>query len=163
MRITDRIGTAQYSKDLSETPAAEIADIDIIRACGMVGVSMPLGVSLWRLKVSGDAREFPHVIEGLVELLLRKGINEGESVRLVNRVLKHHLDDLCKLCSGRGYNLIPGTPVLSDNLCIGCGGQGRVRMINPDETAEWLLEQIARMEQEVAAAIMRKLSRDLDF
>ena len=49
MKIKERIGTAQSSSNLSESQITEIADIDVIRACGMVGVTMPLGLSLWRL------------------------------------------------------------------------------------------------------------------
>ena len=163
MKIKERIGTAQSSSNLSESQITEIADIDVIRACGMVGVTMPLGLSLWRLKVSGDSREFHHVIDGLVDLLLRKGISEDESIKHVKKVLKHYLDDLCKICSGRGYETIPNTPVLSDTLCIGCSGTGRLLLRDPDMTENWLLEQIARMEREVSAAIMRKLSQEIDL
>lgn len=163
MTVKERIGTAQYSKDLGEAPSGELGDIDIIRATGMVGVSMPLGVSLWRLKVSGDAREFPKVIEGLAEMLARRRPMDIDTVKLVNQVLRHHLDDLCHACHGRGFEVVPNTPMLSDVACTSCQGQGRLQMQNADESAFWLLEQIARMEREVASAIMRKLAREMDF
>ena len=163
MRIKERIGPAQYSKDLGEVPPGEIGDIDIIRACGMVGVSMPLGVSLWRLKVSGDTREYPSVIEGLVALLMRRGAVELEAVKLVNIVLRHYMNDLCQPCKGRGYELFVGAPVLSDRLCSVCAGQGRISLSETDDSAAWLLDQIARLEREVASAIMKKLARELEF
>lgn len=162
MTMKERIGTAQYSRDLSDHPDGELGDVDIIRACGMVGVSMPLGVSLWRLKVSGDRQEYPRVVEGLIELVHKRGFT-GDALVLVHRVLRHHLDDVCRTCHGRGYELVEGTPMLSDELCLACGGTGRRRLEDADEMATWVQEQIARLEREVATAIMKKLAREIDF
>lgn len=162
MVMKERIGTAQYSRDLGEVPVEELGDVDIIRACGMVGVAMPLGVSLWRLKVSGDRSEYGPVVHGLAELLGKRGF-EVDAVDVVGRVLQHHLDDLCRPCLGRGYEVVPGTPMLSDVMCPHCGGTGRRKLESADEAAQWVVETIARLEREVASAIMKKLAREIDF
>jgi hypothetical protein len=163
MKIRERIGTVDFSRNLGEARADEISDVDVVRACGMVGMAMPLGMSLWRLKVSGDTREYPRVIEGLVELVSGRGVAASAAVRLVNEVLAHHLDDMCKPCDGRGHDVVPGTPMLSDVACVFCDGQGRVQLKSEEPRAHWLLEQIARMEREVAAAVMRKLASEMEF
>lgn len=158
----ERITRAQTSKNLSEVNLEEIGDIDIVRACGMVGQSMPVGVSLWRLKYAGDSREFSRVVGALAELLDGKGWGV-DAAEETFRVVRHWLDDVCHACHGRGYETVPGTPMLSDVLCGECGGTGRSQLHEASEPARWLQETIARMEREVAAAIMRKLATDLDL
>jgi hypothetical protein len=167
MRTTrERISSAQDSANLGESPIDELADIDIIRACGMVGAKFPLGVSLWRLKYSGDSREFRSSLDGLVLLFERRWPGNTDALDIVDTVvavLKHWLDDVCHACHGRGYEMVPGAPVLSEKQCGVCNGEGRVKLPRTDEPAQWLLEQIARMEREVAGAIMRKLAADMEL
>ena len=162
MTSRERISRAQTSSHLQEADENEVGDIDIIRACGMVGAGMPLGASLWRLKFSGDTRELASVLDGLLTLTAMRfaGI---DTLKTVQMVVKHWLDDVCKPCHGRGYEIVPGTPILSEVECGVCKGQGRVKLAEPDEAALWLIESISRMERGVAAAIMKKLNAELDF
>lgn len=164
MKVKERISSAQTSKNLGEVNIEEVGDIDIVRACGMVGQAMPVGVALWRLKYSGDAREFGHVMEGLMELASKRPWAAQVDVQdTVYRVVKHWLDDVCHPCLGRGYETVQGTPMLSDVPCSVCGGTGRSKLPEADEAALWVQETIARMEREVAGAIMRKLATELDL
>lgn len=165
MSITtkERITSAQTSKNLGEVNLEEIGDIDIVRACGMVGQHMPIGVSLWRLKYAGDSREFGKVVAGLAELMGKRGWQGVDCTQVVNRVIKHWLDDVCHACHGRGYETVPGTPMLSDKVCMACEGSGRSKLAHANEPALWVQETVARMEREVAAAIMKKLAAELDL
>lgn len=163
MKTRERISSAQDSANLGEAPMDELADIDIIRACGMVGAKMPLGVSMWRLKYSGDSREFRTCLDGLVLLFERRWPEHADAVNTTVAVMKHWLDDVCHACHGRGYETVPGAPVLSEKQCGVCNGEGRLKLPRADEPAEWLQEQIARMEREVAGAIMRKLAADMEL
>lgn len=144
---------AQYTDDLSERPPEELGDVDIVRACGMAGQSNPLGLSLWRWRYGGDNREVVVVARGLVEL--------GYSIELVSRVLKHLAHDTCPHCRGRGYQLLPGVPVLSDVQCVHCDGTGKTPLAG--EAERDLMEAIARMEREIASAIMKRLATQLDL
>lgn len=163
MTVRERISSAQGSDNLGEVQMDELGDIDIIRACGMVGAKMPLAVSLWRLKYSGDSREFRSVLDGLTLLMERHKWPEGtDSVGTVVAVVKHWLDDVCHACNGRGYELVIGAPVLSEKQCEVCAGEGRLKLPRTDEPAQWLAERISKMEREVAAAIMKKLAADID-
>lgn len=160
----ERITSAQSSKNLGEVNLEDVGDIDIVRACGMVGQTMPVGVALWRLKYAGDAREFGRVVQGLIEVMSKRAWKGEVNVpRVVNRVVRHWLNDVCHSCHGRGYETVPDTPVLSDIPCRACGGTGRSPLPEPDAPAEWLQDAIAAMEREVAAAIMKKLATELDF
>jgi len=162
MSLNEKISTAQTSDNLREVPAEDIGDVDIIRACGMVGVQMPLGLALWRLKYSAAHREFPTVVDGLLTMVLSR-FHNADGLKTTHKVIRHWLDDVCKPCSGRGYSVIPGTPVLDQRQCEHCDGQGRVKLPEPDAASLWLLDEIARMEREVAAAISRKLNSRLDL
>jgi len=153
MTARERIGTAQYTDDLGEVGIEEVGDVDIIRACGAAGQSNPLGLSIWRWRYGGDQKEVFHVARGLIE--------QGHEVGLVYRVLTHLSNDVCKHCEGRGYLMLPGVPVLSDELCLHCQGTGR-RPLEGDAERD-LQEKIARLEREIAAAIMRKLAREMGF
>ena len=159
----ERISSAQDSANLGESAIDELADIDIIRACGMVGAKFPLGVSLWRLQYSGDSREFRACLDGLVEMFGRRWPEHADGSDAVVEVVKHWLDDVCHTCNGRGYEMVPGAPVLSEKPCHVCGGEGRLKLPRSDEPALWLQEQIGRMEREVAGAIMRKLAADMEL
>jgi len=143
----ERLTKAQVSKNLSEVPVNEIGDIDLVRACGMAGASNPLGLAIWRWRYAGDTREVFHIAEALVEM--------GNSPLVVYNVMHHLAKDVCTVCHGRG------APVLSDEICLDCKGAGRKELKGEAETK--LAAAITRMEQEIAAAIMKKLARQIEF
>lgn len=153
MTSRERIGTAQYTDDLGEVGLEEIGDVDIVRACGAAGQRHPLGLSIWRWRYGGIQKEIFHVAQGLIDL--------GHDRQLVARVLAHMADDVCKPCGGRGYEVVPDTPMLSDVICPHCRGTGRVPLTG--EAEKGLVEVIARLEREIAGAIMRKLSRQMEL
>jgi len=149
----ERLTKAQVSKNLSEVPVNEIGDIDLVRACGMAGASNPLGLAIWRWRYAGDTREVFKIAETLVEM--------GNEALVVYNVMHHLSKDVCPVCHGRGYSIIKGAPVLSDEICLDCKGAGRKELKGEAETK--LAAEITRLEQEIAAAIMRKLARQIDF
>ena len=153
MTSRERIGTAQHTSNLGEVGLEDIGDVDIIRASGMSGQANPLGMSIWRWRYGGDVRAMFTVAKGLVEM--------GHAPELVGTVLSHLSNDVCPHCSGRGYELLPGAPVLSDDMCMHCHGTGRKPLVGMEENA--LADTISRMEREIASAIMRKLSRQMEF
>lgn len=161
MSLYEKISSAQGSKDLQETPAEMVGDVDVIRACGMVGVQMPLALSLWRLKYSAAHKEYPTVFDGLLTIMLSR-FHREDCYRITQMVIKHWLDDVCKPCSGRGMETVPGTPMLSDKECEHCKGKGRIAMPEHSDAALWLSDEIARMEREIAKAISQKLNSRFD-
>lgn len=153
MTSRERITKAQYTDDLGEVGVEDVGDVDIVRACGMAGQGNPLGLSIWRWRYGGDMRELMPVARGLVDL--------GHEPELVGKVLAHLANDVCLPCNGRGYEVVPDTPLLSDTLCLHCSGTGRAPLRGEAERA--LAETIARLEREIASAVMRKLARQLEL
>jgi hypothetical protein len=156
-----RISSAQLSDNLGEVGLEDIGDVDIVRACGMVANKHPIGMALWRLKYGSDYRELANVVLALIALMSRKGWTGDHVPGLVSAVVKHWLDDVCPTCYGRGFDVMPGSPMLSDKACDTCNGKGRLPLPVSDEPALWLLETINKMERDVAAAVMRKLSDEM--
>lgn len=153
MTSEKRIGSAQGSDDLGEAGLEDVGDIDIIRACGIIGRHNALGLALWRWRFGGDHRELPYIASRLVAL--------GHAEDLVVRVLRHLADEVCRECQGRGSSVVPGTPVLSGVPCEACKGGWKVPLVGEPEAA--LADEIARYERRAAAAIMTKLGRRLEF
>lgn len=153
MTTREQIGKAQHSRDLGEVQVDEIGDVDIIRACGMAAASNPLGLRVWRWRYNGDHRELPHIAEVLIE--------QGYAMGVVGRVLMHLSGDVCPACHGRGYKLVEGTPMLSDDICLSCHGVGR-KPIEGEKEGE-LVEYLARLERDIAGAIMKKLAHEIEF
>ena len=157
MSLMEKIASAQGSANLGEKPSHQMGDVDVVRACGMAGVNNHLGLSLYRLKYSQDIREFKKVFEGLQNHLRSRWVDDDEN-KTVYEVLSHWLDDICNPCSGRGYGVIPGTPMLGDTPCGACNGTGHVKLVSSD-AARWLFEEVGRMERETAVAIMHKIKK----
>ena len=155
MSLNEKIATSQVSSNLEEKPLHQTGDIDVIRACGMAGVSNELGLSLYRLKYSGDVKEFPKVVNGLLTMVRSRWF-DVDGNKTVNDVLSHWFNDMCHPCHGRGYAVVPGTPMLGDVPCGACNGTGRVKLVSSD-AARWLLDEVGRMEREIAVAIMHRI------
>lgn len=155
MSLSEKIATSQVSSNLEEKPLHQMGDVDMIRACGMAGVTNELGLSLYRLKYSGDVKEFPKVVNGLLTMVCSRWF-DIDGNKTVTEVLSHWLDDICNPCRGRGYAVVPGTPMLGDVPCSACNGTGRVKLTSSD-AARWLLDEIGRMEREIAVAIMHRI------
>jgi hypothetical protein len=68
--------------------------------------------------------------------------------------------DVCPACFGRGYKVVPGTPMLSDEGCVECKGSGRREIQGEAEQA--LVDLIKRLEREIGAALMQKLSSRME-
>jgi hypothetical protein len=153
MTSKETITRAQTSSHLGETPSYEMGDIDVIRASGMAGQSNPLGLAIWRFRYCGDSREMPKIAQGLVD--------KGHDATVVVRVLHHLSDDVCKVCFGRGFGVVAGTPMLNGEECKDCLGAGRRLLEGEKEKA--LLEVIAGLERDIAGGIMRRLARELDL
>lgn len=143
----ERITRAQESKNLGEVPVNKIGDVDLIRACGLASIANPLGMDVWRWLYNKDKQSMLKVAEALVE--------QGHAVVVVHRVLVHMDSDVCPACFGRGYKVVAGTPMLSDEACVECKGAGRREIQGEAEQA--LVDLIKRLEREIGAALVQKL------
>lgn len=162
MGMAERITHAQLSGNLSEAKTAdELADVDVIRALGMIAATNPLGSAIWRVKYAQVESLLPYVVEALIELAVRLGIAEtfDEAREALGRVIPYWLDDTCHECDGRGYMVVPGTPMLSDKACKACTGRGRIFFGDDKPLDQFLLDHLLQEELSISIAVLRKLGR----
>jgi hypothetical protein len=87
---------------------------------------------------------------------------------IAERVLRWTLTDVCQACGGRGYTLLPGTNIRSDNLCSECGGVGRSPVESRlkkshREAGRWLASEFAQMLTYVLSEMAQRLRPSLDI
>jgi hypothetical protein len=125
-RIEERVGRALSHGDLRQRPGP--CDLDKVCALGLVGIGERLADAIFRLKYGNDARSYEDAYLGVYTLALSMNMKlhwnlRGKRMRwMVRRVLGYWLVDNCPLCTGVGYEAIPGSPHLSDRACTLCLG-----------------------------------------
>ena len=146
-----------------------ISDRDAILAAAMAG---GWATNLFRLKYSNDAKEYQGVLvtfKQMANQVSRRSKWKAEDSRireLAKKVLDYWLADTCPSCLGRGYEVMEGTPMLSERECKECHGRG-VRAW--ESNGEWsqrgfvLLGYIQAAEKDAGAKMMQLLRRDMDF
>ncbi len=157
MSALERVLTAEGSSDLGEAHEG-IGDVDWIRAAGIVARQFPTSIALWRLTERHDLREFRPVFNGLLATCIALGV-ESNPHHVVSTVLQWMLYPTCDACHGRGYELVGGTPHLSDRPCPVCEGSGK----KPQRFGEHehaLYERVQKERAMAAAAIARLLKDD---
>lgn len=126
--IEERVGSALSSGDLTGP------NLDVLTALGVVGIKEPLADAVFRLKYANDAASYPEALSAtqtLARFMSRKAgwkLSERHLDTMAKAVLDYWLDDLCKVCDGRGWERPEGAPHLSNTPCQACLGRvdGRV-------------------------------------
>ena len=160
MGMAEQITHAQLSGNLGEAKTAdELADVDVIRALGMIAATNPLGSAIWRVKYAQVESLLPYVVESLSELAVRygKAENVNEAREALARVIPFWLDDTCHECNGRGYAVMPGTPMLSDKACKACSGRGRIFFDNDKLLDQFFLDELLQKEVSISVAVWHRL------
>lgn len=145
---------AHESSDLGESVDGT-PDVDWLRAAGMVGQHHALALAVWRLTEEGDKRALHEAYDGMIKIVVGMG-NITNPVHVVASVLDWMVKPRCKVCSGRGHPVIPGTPTLSDQACEPCNGTG-------DRVPPWgdhekeLYERVKDLQRQASASIVKKL------
>jgi len=116
------LATALQSSDLSSDPNGESA-LDRILAMAHAD---RLGSLLWRLRLANDRGSFrPAVLVLTSRMQSAKGAMSMRA-KVASVAIMEWLDDVCRHCRGRGYHVIPDTPVC-DHACTYCNGSGKQR------------------------------------
>lgn len=165
-RDTRRLASAMRSSNLAMTDR-RIGDADYVAALGMVGIHERVATSLWRLVMTLDARSYPDALAqtmGVVRALDRRllwRLSVERMREVAEQSLGWLLAPVCRVCEGRRYQLIAGTPKLSNVQCKACAGSG---LAPCDSRYVWevsthLARTIDRASGDVGAAIRLKVGR----
>lgn len=149
---------AQHSSNLAEAIGDELADIDVLRAAGMVGQRFPVAMAVWRFTELQDRSSLRAAFDGLMMLAAKKHL-DSDPIHVVSEVLQWLVKPVCSGCNGTAYDWIPGTPHLSDKQCPVCSGTGK-RPTGWGPAAKDLYESLLEQQRMAAAEIKRKLKKD---
>ena len=159
MSLSEKISSSQVSSDLSEAKTDDyLADVDVVRACGMVAKDNPIGLALWRLKYAKDTRELKKILDYFVKWSVARDLREDDidALLFVKKSLKYWIDSICDNCDGLGFMKIIGCPMLSDSPCQICNGSGKTNA-PAGQDFKSLLDEIDKLERVVAKKIFAKL------
>lgn len=171
--VEERYDVATETSDLSLMPGR--CDADVLLAAGYAASRNTRGaqaLALYRMRATGSRAGMARAIDWAAGWLLdrrlpwpnRKPVRVNEAREIATAVLQWWLDDVCRQCQGRRYELVPGTQVVSDNICHACAGTGRspvqdrVRREHQD-CAQWLAGECERAMAFVLSDMARRLSQ----
>jgi hypothetical protein len=111
------------------------------------------------------------VIEVLAEMLIKHfpaSLKTSEAKSVAAGVLDYNRDSVCAACHGRGRELIPGSPTLSDRECQHCRGTGKKRFekqFHRDKLryADWAQQQIDAAAPRAGQAAMKAIAPSLEL
>lgn len=159
----ERLSTAINSKNLKLKETA--CDLDYILALGMVGNKIPMASELIALHLGGSLTAYKEARRAAIKIV--RTLNEKRGWRLKMRddivgiadaAMKMYLMPTCPTCNGKKYQLIEGTPTLSDRPCESCRGSGwRKFPIKDGRYISEVVWALSRIEDVAADAIRKKL------
>lgn len=139
---------------------------DVVTAAGWVAQRHEMALMLWSVMYEGKTSQKHRLAELLGDHLNRaKNRNrrlKGDAWKIAKEMLVWHIEGVCEPCEGRGYEVIKGTPALSDRLCSHCHGTGK--RPHPREAAHiWVAAELSRMTAIAAGEVMKRLRVDMDL
>ena len=130
----------------------------------MAGQRHQTAMLLWGVTYRGRREDINLLADIFADMLRSRSKDprtiKGKYRKIALTVIAWHLHGVCQHCSGRGYDVIPDSPVLSDDLCPSCGGTGKMPLPRSD-AHRWLADEIGALQAMAAASVMRKLDLDL--
>ena len=167
MLIQERYISARDTSSLKVVASTRYAPSDILIAAGLTAIECQVALLVWDVEARGKTSSKLTLINELAKMLsgykTRARIKfKGDCHNIAKEVMAWRLHGVCQPCSGRGYQLILGTPMLSDDLCKHCLGTGKVPLPR-DEGHSWLVGEIDRLVATAAGVMMKKLAAEMDL
>lgn len=137
-------------------------ETDILAA---MALSSKFGSLLLRAKYSGDQHSILPLLEVWREIVVvrsKRGKWAHLALASADISLWAWLDDICHICSGRGYPIEINTPTLKAATCQECNGTGRKPLQVDAEIKDYVLDCIQSLESmacEAGAKAMKKIGR----
>jgi len=128
----ERLSLALYTNNLTMDVNRQRTDYDYVVALGIAtGRNGSVAAPLTHLHLHSTQSAYRQAHEAVVDLVKRVGskknwrLNAGNTKRVADLALAHHVAPACPVCSGRKWQSIPGTPSTSGAPCTACRGSGR--------------------------------------
>jgi hypothetical protein len=136
-----------------------------------VALSSELGAKLFRVKYGNDATSYHALLAAWKDKVEKKaGLRHWPKHITAHKVaemsLRHWLNDVCEPCSGKGFEVIPGSPMLSDAPCKACKGDGKRALVCEENWRDFItdmIEDLDEMARGAASNAMKRLANDMDI
>lgn len=136
-----------------------------------VALSSELGNVLFRVKYGNDATTYNTLLMAWKDKVakkadLRQWPRHITARKVAEISLSYWLNDVCEVCEGRGYDTLPNSPVLSDEVCKCCKGEKKRPLIVEHRFRDYVLDMLEDLEEMArysAGEAMRKLARDMEL
>lgn len=164
MKIHERYSVARNTSNLAVNPRTSLSASDVLGAAGMAGQEYELALLLWSVlyqgKIQAKVALVNHLSRDLRNQMEQKRWT-GDPVVITKEVIGWWFNGVCKSCKGRGYEVLKGTPHLSERLCKACHGAKMVALPRGD-TYTWLANRMDTLTAIASGAIMRKLAKQIN-
>jgi len=136
-----------------------------------VALSSDFGGTLFRVKYGLDATSYNALFETWKQKVVRKSENRQwpkhiSAKKVAEISLSYWLNDICEACSGKGFEMLPGYPVLSDEPCKCCQGSTKKPLVCESNWKDYILDMLEEMEdmsRSAAGRAMKKLAKDMEL
>ena len=165
MKIQERYSVARHTSNLKVETSTTFAPADVLAAAGMAGQASPEALMLWEVTFKGKTSSKLALVAILEKKLAWTMLHnrwKGDPRRIAQEVVAWSLHGSCQPCGGRGFELVMGTPSLSDRLCKHCNGTKKVALPRTDPH-DWLHDYMDRLISQAAGQVMRRLATDMDL
>lgn len=171
MGITARYASATRSSNLKDDAHHHQTEpLAAVALCGETGMN-DISHLIWRVKFANDATSFKPLQMKWMEIVKKKSAHRKwpshiSTYSVATKSLNHFLNDICPVCMGKGHLSLFGTPVLSDEPCPACNGQGVKELDCGKDLRDYvsdMVESLEEMQRFAAVQAMRKLACDADF
>jgi hypothetical protein len=167
MGIAEKYSKSINSSDL--TSDEHHYDTDNLAAVALCGNE--LGAALFRVKFGNDETSHKALLRGWqVEVAKKRIIREWPKHITANKVaelsLGYWLNDICEACSGKGFESVAGTPMLSDTPCKCCKGSTKKPLVCEANWRDYIMDMVESLEVisiHAGDVAIRKLASDMDF
>ena len=173
--VGERYDHATDTSDL--TVRAGRCDADLLLAAGYAAQGNVKGsqaLTLYRMRATGAVDGWGPLVKASVSWLLDRRTPGERQMRIAhayqvsNQVLHWWLAGTCTHCEGRRYELVPGTQIISDELCRVCDGRGKAPVEHRlrrehQEHGRWLAAEFERLQSYILSDMAQRLRPALDL
>lgn len=90
---------------------------------------------------------------------INPSLSEDEAISVSDAAIKRWAAPQCRTCSGRRYEAIRGTPMLSSRHCPACNGTGIARVGGKNaEIIRSIISWLQTVESEIAYKVRKKIA-----
>lgn len=159
----------KYARSVNSSSLTDDERHHQLDALAAVALSSEYGSLFFRAKYADDKGSIPELIRVWRDQIAKKAKRQRwtQNARVVaDESLLYWLDDVCRVCDGKGYPKIINAPTLEACVCQACNGTAK-RPLNVDKAIIDLvkdaLQQLESMEREAGGRAMRKLADEMRF